>query len=310
MHSLAIILAGPQQIELRPLPLAPIAEADVLVEIAWSGISTGTEKLLWSGAMPPFPGMGYPLVPGYESVGQIVDAGARVRDRLGEWVFVPGANCFEGAHALFGGSAERVVLPSPRALRIDPAIGERGVLLALAATAHHAVVGGVAPELVIGHGILGRLIARLTIALGAPPPMVWETNPQRRSGAQGYAVIAPELDGRHDYRTICDASGAGAQLDHWVTRLARGGEIVLAGFYDKLSFAYPGAFMREARLRIAAEFKPEDSRAVIALVEAGALSLDGLVSHVRPVSEAPQAYAAAFEDPNCVKMVLDWRSAK
>ena len=118
MHSLAVILAAPQRIELRPLPLAPIAETDVLVEIAWSGISTGTEKLLWSGAMPPFPGMGYPLVPGYESVGQIVEAGARVRARVGEWVFVPGANCFEGAHALFGGSAERVVLPSPRALRI------------------------------------------------------------------------------------------------------------------------------------------------------------------------------------------------
>jgi 3-hydroxyethyl bacteriochlorophyllide a dehydrogenase len=26
--------------------------------------------------MPSFPGMGYPLVPGYESVGRIVDAGA------------------------------------------------------------------------------------------------------------------------------------------------------------------------------------------------------------------------------------------
>ncbi|MBX9813213.1 MAG: chlorophyll synthesis pathway protein BchC [Proteobacteria bacterium SG_bin5] len=310
MHALAIILAAPQRIELRPLPLAPVAEGDVLVEIAWSGISTGTEKLLWSGAMPPFPGMGYPLVPGYESVGRVVDAGSLARERIGEWVFVPGANCFVGAHALFGGSAERVVLPSARALRIDPAIGERGVLLALAATAHHAVIGGQLPELVIGHGILGRLIARLVVALGDRPPIVWETNPTRRAGAEGYAVIDPNLDLRRDYATICDASGAGSQLDAWISRLARGGEIVLAGFYDKLSFAYPHAFMREARLRIAAEFTPEDSRAVIALVEAGALSLDGLVSHVRPASEAVDAYATAFQDPECVKMVLDWRSAK
>jgi myo-inositol-1(or 4)-monophosphatase len=34
-----------------------------------SGISTGTERLLWDGTMPPFPGLGYPLVPGYETVG-------------------------------------------------------------------------------------------------------------------------------------------------------------------------------------------------------------------------------------------------
>jgi bacteriochlorophyllide a dehydrogenase len=49
---------------------------DLVVEIAHSGISTGTEKLFWSGTMPPFPGMGYPLVPGYEAAGEVVEAGA------------------------------------------------------------------------------------------------------------------------------------------------------------------------------------------------------------------------------------------
>jgi len=28
------------------------------VAIHWSGVSSGTEKLLWTGEMPPFPGMG------------------------------------------------------------------------------------------------------------------------------------------------------------------------------------------------------------------------------------------------------------
>ena len=61
--------------------------------------------------------------------------------------------------------------------------------------------------------------------------------------------------------------------------MARGGEIVLAGFYDRLSFAFPPAFMREARLRIAAEFRPEDLETVRRLVECGNLSLDGLITH-------------------------------
>jgi 3-hydroxyethyl bacteriochlorophyllide a dehydrogenase len=40
-----------------------------------------------------------------------------------------------------------------------------------------------------------------------------------------------------------------------VSRLAPGGEIVLAGFYDEpLSFTFPPAFMREARFRIAAQW--------------------------------------------------------
>lgn len=306
MDAVAVILSQPEQLDLRCLPLIALGAGDVLVEVEWSGISTGTEKLLWMGKMPAFPGMGYPLVPGYESVGRVVDAGADARARIGEWVFVPGANCFEGARGLFGGSARRVILPAARAMPIDESLGARGILLALAATAHHAIAGGAAPQLIIGHGILGRLLARLTIACGATPPVVWETNPARRQ-AQGYAVADAALDERRDYAVICDASGAGDILDIAISRLAKSGEVVLAGFYDRLSFAFPPAFMRSARFRISAEFTPDDLASVRALIDSGALSLDGLISHTRPASEAAQAYPAAFEDPDCLKMVLDWR---
>jgi bacteriochlorophyllide a dehydrogenase len=306
VETLAVLLEAPEQLALRPLALNPLDAADVLVEIDWSGISSGTEKLLWSGRMPNFPGMGYPLVPGYESVGRIVDAGAEVRARIGEWVFVPGANCYQGARGLFGGTARRVILPSARAMPIDESLGREGILIALAATAHHAVAGGSPPDLIVGHGILGRLIARLTIASGAPAPVVWETNADRRDGS-GYTVVGPDADDRRDYRMICDASGAADILDLVIPRLAKGGEIVLAGFYDRLSFAFPPAFMREARVRISAEFTPGDIASTTALVDSGALRLDGLISHVRDAREAEDAYPAAFGDPHCLKMVLDWR---
>lgn len=308
METLAVVLEAPERLILRPLALNPICTADVLIDIAWSGISSGTEKLLWSGRMPAFPGMGYPLVPGYESVGRIVDAGADVRGRIGEWVFVPGANCYQGARGLFGGTAQRVVLPSARALPIDESLGAEGILIALAATAYHAVAGGNGPDLVIGHGIVGRLIARIAIACGAPAPTVWETNPERRD-AQGYPVIDPAKDDRRDYATICDASGASDILDTAIPRLAKRGEIVLAGFYDRLSFGFPPAFQREARVRISAEFTPADVTATTALVASGALRLGGLISHMRPATEAADVYPAAFGDPACLKMVLDWRAA-
>ena len=71
-----------------------------------------------------------------------------------------------------------------------------------------------------------------------------------------------------------------ALLDSLIGRLAPGGEIVLAGFYSEpLSFAFPPAFMREARLRVAAEWQPSDLVAVKALIESGRLSLDGLITH-------------------------------
>ena len=308
METLAVILEAPETLSLRTMALNPMADGDLLVEVAWSGISAGTEKLLWSGRMPAFPGMGYPLVPGYESVGRVVDAGVDARARIGEWVFVPGANCYTHARGLFGGTARRVILPAARAMPVDESLGEAGILIALAATAYHAIAGGQAPDLIVGHGILGRLIARIVIAVGAPAPTVWETAAARRVGDFGYRVIDPSEDDRKDYKTICDASGAGGILDTLIGRLAKGGEVVLAGFYDKLTFSFPPAFMREARLRISTEFVIEDLRATAALVDGGALSLSGLVSHVRPAGEAVEAYPAAFGDPECLKMVLDWRS--
>ncbi len=85
--------------------------------------------------------------------------------------------------------------------------------------------------------------------------------------------------------------------------------MVLAGFYEApLSFAFPPAFLREARIRVAAQWQPGDLDAVAALAGSGALSLDGLVTHRRPAAEAAEAYRTAFGDPDCLKMVLDWRA--
>ena len=308
MEAVAVTLPRPRGLTLRTLSLPALGPGDLLVDTRWSGVSTGTEKLLWAGRMPPFPGLGYPLVPGYESVGEVIDAGADAQHRIGDRVFVPGATCWTDARSLFGGTASRLVTPAARAITVPASLGLSATLLALAATAHHALAGGPAPDLVIGHGVLGRLLARLVVAWGGAAPTVWETMPSRRLDGTAPGAIDPAEDPRRDYRVICDASGDPAILDVAIARLARGGEIVLAGFYEApLSFAFPPAFMREARIRVAAEFLPDDVRAVLALVAGGRLSLDGLVTHVRPADTAEDAYPIAFEDPACLKMVLDWK---
>ncbi len=306
MQTTAVVMEAPERLTLRRLALRAVEPTDVVVEIDFSGISTGTERLLYRGTMPAFPGLGYPLVPGYESVGRVVAAGADVQSRMGDTVFVPGANCYTDARGLFGGAARTVILPAAKALTVDPALGADAALLALAATARHALAGHRAPELIVGHGVLGRLLARVSLALGNAAPTVWETDTARTGGATGYAVTDATSDDRRDYGVIVDVSGAPDMLDPLIARLAPGGELVLAGFYDRLSFAYPPAFMREATLRIAAEFKPADLTAVTALIAAGRLSLAGLVTHRMAATAANDAYPIAFGDSACLKMVLDW----
>jgi 3-hydroxyethyl bacteriochlorophyllide a dehydrogenase len=313
MNTMAVVLKEPECLVLSRVDLTQPGDEDVVVDMEWSGISTGTEKLLWSGRMPPFPGMGYPLIPGYESVGRISSVGARSPGKIGDRVFVPGARWSGPVRGLFGGAAARVVVPGSKIVPISDHLGEKGVLLALAATAHHAIAAAKdsRPDLIVGHGVLGRLIARLAVIGNSEPPVVWERNPDRANGAAGYTVIDPASDTRRDYRAIYDVSGDVTLVDTLIGRLAHGGELVLAGFYpDPVTFQFPAAFMREARMRIAAEWQPGDLAAVTRLIEAGELSLDDLITHRREAIDAPAAYRTAFTDPTCLKMILDWRTCQ
>ena len=312
-HAHAIVFDAPQALAVRQLELKAFDDADVEVAVSHSGISTGTERLLWDGSMPPFPGLGYPLVPGYETVGQVVRAGPAAQVAVGSHVFVPGSYSFQGVRNIFGGAGARLVVPHDRVVPVAADLGPKAVLLALAATCYHAIaIGGqrtplIAPGLIVGHGVMGRLLARITLALGLPAPTVWETQAARRSGATGYAVVAPDDDARKDYAAVYDVSGDASLLNGLIGRLAPGGEVVLAGFYKTdLGFAFAPAFMREASIRIAAQWKKHDLLAVTALVERGALSLDGLITHTLNPGRAREAYEVAFGDPQCLKMMLDW----
>jgi len=309
----AIVFEGPRRLSTRRVGLVARGTGEVLVRTLYSGISTGTERLLYTGDMPNFPGMGYPLVPGYETVGEVLQAEPRSGLSAGDRVFVPGANCYTDARGLFGGASSQLYTAAHRVIPIDAELGEDAVLFALAATAYHAIrptAHAPLPDLIVGHGALGRLIARITVALGGSP-RVWETRSERRFAAEGYTVCDPDDDTERRFATIVDASGHGAALERWITHLAPRGELVLAGFYTSaLGFNFVPAFLREVRIRVAAQWLPQDLEAVRGLVASGALSLAGIVNCRAPMEAAGDAYHQAFEDPTCLKMVLDWSNVQ
>ena len=70
----------------------------------------------------------------------------------------------------------------------------------------------------------------------------------------------------------------------------------------------PQAYAREATVRTAAQWQRADLLAVTELANSGRLSLDGLITHHQAPSQAHAAYATAFGDDLCLKMILDWRN--
>ena len=313
MITKAVVMSEPGSLSIQPVDLKIPSKEDIVIDINYSGISTGTEKLFYNGKMPQFPGMGYPLVPGYESTGEVVQAPKDSNLKIGDMVFVPGADCYSGSvKSLFGGAAQMIISSPNRLIKIDPTMGCNGALFALAATARHAIAGfgNKMPDVIVGHGVLGRLLARLVILAGEKPPIVWEKNILRHSGATDYEVVLPEYDERSDYDCIFDVSGDSNILDSLIGRVRKGGEVVLAGFYpDRIGFGFAQAFLKEVSLRVSAEFTPEDVATTKLLIEDGSLSFDGLISDVYSAKNANKAYNIAFNNAECLKMVLDWRNA-
>ena len=263
MDALAVV-SGATGAAPRALLLTPRRRGRCVVQSTWSGVSTGTERLLWSGRMPPFPGMGYPLVPGYESVGRVVEAGPAAGSRIGEHVFVPGAHCFGEVRGLFGGAASRLVVPAARraarsaARRTRHPAGAGRDRLPCARAARAAA----SRDLIVGHGVLGRLLARLRSPAGGAPPVVWERNRRAQRARIGYAVIDPDRRCAPRLRVIYDVSGDAATARHADRRGSRQAARSCSpdSTASRCRFAFPPAFMREARIRVAARMAAGRSR--------------------------------------------------
>ena len=226
MQAMAVVLKEPEHLVLSSLDLSPPGPDDAVVDVEWSGVSTGTERLLWSGRMPPFPGMGYPLVPGYESVGRVTQArrvlraparSARLRSRR--------ALLRRGARpvwrcSLSRGRAVATACPDRPSSSASAASCWRSPRLPITRS---AAPGALKPERIVGHGVLGRLLARLTIATGGEPPIVWERNRKRAERRGRLPGARPGRRSRRDCRVIYDVSGDSTLLDALIARLAPGG---------------------------------------------------------------------------------------
>ncbi len=65
-------------------------------------------------------------------------------------------------------------------------------------------------------------------------------------------------------------------------------------------------FLKQARLLTAREWAAGDLLRCRDLLATGALDVAGLLTHTMPVERVADAYATALNDPECLKLVLEW----
>ena len=206
---------APGRGEIREEPLATPDLGDVVVRTLYSGISRGTESLVFQGRVPPseyqrmrapfqsgdFPA---PVKYGYASVGRIEDGPEDLRDR-DVFVLYP--------------HQTRYVVPAAEVHVLPSAVpAARAVLAANLETAVNALWDG-APNLgdritVIGGGTVGCLVAWLAARIPGCDVELVDINPRRASIARALGVrfAAPDAASANADLAI-HASGSAAGLE-------------------------------------------------------------------------------------------------
>ncbi len=301
--------------EVRELPTPRPAAGEVIVSTLFSGISGGTERLVYRGEAPAdlalddtIDALGgtfrYPFAYGYACVGEVADSGRPV------FAFQPHQDVFAAR------TSDLIPLPAtdPASATLFPLVETALQVTLDAGTGYRDRV------VVLGAGVLGLLTALLLQRSGQRPlcaePQAWRRG---LAASLGVTAAAPEDLVKEQVPLVIDASGNPDAPALALNMLAHEGTLLVASWFGTKPVVLPlgGAFhrrrltirstqvstvpaglsatwTRSRRRREAAELLPE-------------LPLAELCTHVFPFSRAAEAFRTVDENaPGLMHAVLDY----
>ena len=238
----ALFHTAPRRVEIRELPAPRPAAGEVLVRTLSSGISGGTERLVYRGEIPAdlalddtIDALGgtfsYPFAYGYACVGEVAESGQRV------FAFHPHQDVFTAQ------LSELVPLPA-----VDPAAATLFPLVETALQVTLDAGSGYRDRvIVLGAGVLG-LLTGLLLQRAGWRPLLAEPQEWRRALASslGVSAVAPAELPEEEVPLVIDASGNPDAPAMALDLLAHEGTLLIASWFGTKPVVLPlgGAFHR------------------------------------------------------------------
>jgi 2-desacetyl-2-hydroxyethyl bacteriochlorophyllide A dehydrogenase len=316
MDARTLYFTAPGSVERRPTELDAPTGAELLVETAASGVSAGSELLVYRGEFPEDLAVDetidaldgsfeYPLAYGYSAVGEVVAAGDAAEGWVGDRVFA------------FVPHADRFVASTDSVVRLpDDVSTPAATLLPTVETATNLTLDG-APRLgervtVFGAGPVGlctiAALARFPLAdLRVVEPLAHRREVARAFGADAAIEPGDPAAGYPDADPagadlVYELSGRPETLDAAVDAAGYDARVVVGSWYGskRASVDLGGSFHRDRIDLVSSQVStiaPElrgrwdrSRRFDVALDRLAALDADALVTHRVPFGEAGRAY--------------------
>jgi threonine dehydrogenase-like Zn-dependent dehydrogenase len=238
----ALFHTAPRCVEIRELPAPRPAVGEVLVRTTRSGISGGTERLVYRGEVPADFALddtidaltgtfSYPFAYGYACVGEVAESGQQV------FAFHPHQDVFVAQ------PSELIPLPG-----IDPAAATLFPLVETALQVTLDAGAGYRDQVVVlGAGVLGLLTSLLLQRAGWRPVIAEPVQWRRAVAASlGVTTAAPTELANEAVPLVIDASGNPDAPAMALNMLAHEGTLLIASWFGAKPVVLPlgGAFHR------------------------------------------------------------------
>lgn len=330
----AVVLHGIGDLRIEERPVPQPGPDEVLVRVTAVGICGSDVHYVQAGRIGGFV-VEAPLVLGHEPAGEIVAVGDGVaKERVGQRVSIePGRPCLECRQCLGGrynlcpamqffatppvdgALCEYVVVhhafahPVPNGLSDDSA----ALLEPLSVGVWACRRGGVGPGrrvLVTGAGPVGLLALQSALAYGASEVVITDVDPIRLAAARERgataAIDARDLrdHGELELEVLLECSGSPAALRDGLHILGPGGRAVLIGA-GATDISVPIGPVQARELEIVGLFRYANTwPTAIAMVEAGQVDLDSLVTSRIPLEKSLAPLSSEARMPGDIKTVV------
>ncbi len=338
MESHAVVFTGPNQVVFKKITCPEPGPEDVVVELHFSWISNGTEGSFLRGerisgdvAWRPGDPAPFPMVAGYQKVGRVLSVGAAVRGfASGDWVFASMSKVCGMFDNRFAGHVSPSVCAQGALLRLPEGanpVAFSGLVLAQVGygcgTRSPMQPGQVA--VVMGDGLVGQWAGQTLAQLGAKVAMVGRHADRLARFSRFGATVVSGADngvaavralGLGPVQVLVETVGSVQVMRDWLPQMARGGHMVIAGFYKSAGEVNLQEALQEFRnseisFDLASGATQARLEETLRWVADGRLDTLGCITHRFPVERAAEACALIESKREPVLgVVLDWPAAR
>lgn len=330
----AAVMTGVGKVEMREATIPRVTDDSIVVKTKYSGISTGTEMRLYNGFVKQI-GLDYPLIPGYEGVGEVVYVGRDVSQfQLGDRVMANEVyKGYPGYTAAWGGQVEYLVvgpdtqfmpadqwaLPIPDLVSYEEAVVAQLAGVALKGCDKIPVREGQI-AVVTGQGVVGISAAQFLKMKGARVIVTDLHDSRLAVGGQfvDYTINASKEDVVARVREITGGKMADILFEATGNAEAAGQAIALSNdsallhfqsaytepvvFPDFIWFTHSARRMQGSL----ATTQPHKKR-VLEMIATGTFDARCMITTVRPIDDAPQSYTDVRDHKDTIlKLLFAW----